>query len=110
MSHLQRSSTSMSTVPLLIALQCWMFSPKRVRPNFLRAGKLLSETKAQPDKERICRLICWACARAAIPASVIEHLETSRSHSNAQFSAIAIKLASLIFLQPSRFRFSRVQP
>lgn len=110
MSHLQRSSTSISTALLLIELQCWTFSPKRVRPNFLNAGKLLSVTKVQPDRERICRFICFACARAAIPASEIAHMETSRSQSNWQCSAIAIKLALLMFLQPSRFRISRVQP
>ena len=110
MSHLQSCSTSMSTVLLLIELQCWMFSPKRVLPNFFKDGKLLSETKLQPDKERICRLNCFASARAAIPVSVIVHLETSRSHSNGQFLAIATMLGSLTFLQPSRFRTSRVQP
>ncbi|KAJ6758573.1 hypothetical protein OIU74_025259 [Salix koriyanagi] len=47
---------------------------------------------------------------AAIPESVVAHLETSRSYSKKQFSAIATKLASVILLHPSRFNISRVQP
>ncbi|PON81424.1 hypothetical protein TorRG33x02_227750 [Trema orientale] len=110
MSHLQRSSTRWSTVLLLIALQCWRFSPTRVWPIFPRAGKLLSDIKEQPDMERICRLRWFARAKAETPKSVIVHLETSRSLSKRQLSAIATKLASLICLQPSRFSISRVQP
>jgi len=109
-SHLHKLSTSSSTVLLLIELQFWRFNPTRVLPIFFRQGKILFDTSEHPDKDRTWRLSCSALDRIVMPESVTAHFDTSRSLRNRQFSAIASKLASVIFLQPSRFSNSRVPP
>lgn len=99
-----------SILVVLIEKQCCRFKPKRVAPSFSRNGMLLFVIVEQPDKDRTCRFDCIPRDREKTPESEIVHFETSRSFSNGQLFARAVKLASVIFWQPSRLSISIVEP